>query len=115
MPKRKKNESPTRSTDVDDCPIWNASAGDLYWRGCLVLHLAAQAHTERAILDRLEELRWRFVAKNPLARDSVGDQTASRRNAICNLMRHQGDRPLIQFFSAPDGFIAWCPAEWLTE
>ena len=70
MPKRKKNESPTRSTDVDDCPIWNASAGDLYWRGCLVLHLAAQAHTERAILDRLEELRWRFVAKNPLARDS---------------------------------------------
>lgn len=96
-------------------PIWDATAGTLSWRGQIVFHLATQAHAERAILDRFELKNWRFVVKNPLPRDKVGDPTSTRRSAIHNLMGHQGEEPPIQFFSAIDGYVAWCPAEWLDE
>ena len=99
----------------NDKPVWDRDEGNLWWRGRLLLHLAMQAHSERTVLDALQELGWRFVVKNPLPCDTLGDKTASRRNAICNLMRHQGDSPLIYFFSVRDGFVAWCPMEWLAD
>jgi hypothetical protein len=114
MPTHNKNK-PRTPRELTERPVWSAAERELYWRGRLLLRPAVQAHAERAILDKFEECEWRFVVKNPLPRDELGDKTASRRNAICNLMRRQGDRPGIQFFSALDGFIAWCPAEWLTE
>lgn len=114
MANRKRKVAPAQD-DRQERPIWDATTGNLSWRGSIALHLAPQAHAERAILDRLELKKWRFVVKNPLPRDSVGDATSTRRNAICNLMRHQGEHPYLQFFSALDGYVAWCPAEWLGE
>lgn len=100
---------------LDATPTWDATTGNLCWRGSILIHLAPQAHAERAILDRFQAMDWRFIVKNPLARDALGDETGTRRSAIYNLMRHQGERPLIQFFSALDGYVAWCPVEWLTD
>jgi hypothetical protein len=103
--------------DENDLPIWNAAEGNLDWRGQRVLHLAGHAHAERAVLDKFEKFNWRFVVWNPLPRDKadVGDPTTTRRNAVHNLMKHQGNRPLLQFFSVLDGFVAWCPVDWLSE
>lgn len=118
MSKHKKKRPRTkRQPQENDLPNWIAEEGNLNWRGDLVMHLAVQAHTERAILDKFEECKWRFVVKNPLSRGKsrMADPTARRRNAICNLMRHQGGCPVIQFASFLDGFIAWCPVEWLVE
>jgi hypothetical protein len=115
MSKRKKSTPKTRSSpDDNELPVWNTEEGNLYWRGRLVLHLATHAHSERAILDKFEKFNWRFVVKNPLPRENadLGDPTSSRRNAIYNLNRHQYD---IYFFSASEGIVAWCPAEWLAE
>ena len=117
MRKRKKNVNQPDLPD-DDKPKWNADAGSLCWRGRLVLRLAPQAHAERDLLGEFQKRKWRFVVKNPLPRDKTGigdDETTSRRNAVRNLMRHQGDRRVIQFVSILDGFVAWFPAEWLAE
>ena len=114
MAKRNKETTPPQN-DGDSRPSWDAATGDLCWCGRVVLHLAPQAHAERAVLKRFEAMSWRFVVKNPLPREKLGDETGTRRSAIYNLMRHQGQRPPIQFFSALDGYVAWCPSEWLTD
>jgi len=115
--RRRARPRPQPDLPDGDKPRWNAEEGNLYWRGRLVMHLASQAHAERAVLDKFEIFNWRFVVKNPLSRDEagIGDPTARRRNAIRNLMLHQGDIPVIQFFSVLDGFVAWCPCKWLVD
>lgn len=74
------------------------------------MHLAPHAYAERTMLDEFQRLNWRWLIRNPLPREAIGDPTHSRRNAIYSLNRHQGE---IHFFSATRGYLAWCPAEWL--
>lgn len=109
MSKRKTNTGHQPQNADREVPRWIAEGGDLYWRGRIVLHLAAHAATERSVLAAFQEAGWASVIADPLPREPVGDPTQPRRSALWNLNHRQGSRQAIVFFSLRDGHIGWRP------
>lgn len=94
-----------------ETPHWDAAEGTLYWRGRIIARLATHAYTERELLDKFERRGWESPIDNPIARDTIGDATQSRRSAVKNLNRHLGEDSPIVFFCLHGDFMGWRAAE----
>ena len=94
-------------------PIWSEASGELSWKGEVVLRLANNAHSERAILREFQRRGWIWFVRDPIESATIGNATQERRHAIHALKKRQGKRERIHFFSLQGGHVGWCDARWL--
>ena len=62
-------------------PLWSEASGELAWKGEVVLRLANNAHSERAILREFQRRGWIWLVRDPIESATIGDATQERRHA----------------------------------